>query len=54
MEGLSPLLWNLVADRLLVVTNYLGFGTFGYADDIFIIVQGTFVHTLRDRSCKKP
>jgi hypothetical protein len=37
---LSPLLWNLVADRLLVATSDLGFSTFGYADDIVIIVQG--------------
>ena len=39
-EGLSPLLWNLVVDRLLSVTNELGFSTFGYADDVVIIVQG--------------
>jgi hypothetical protein len=44
---LSPLLWNLVVDRLLVVTNDLGFSTFGYADDIGIIVQGKFPHTVR-------
>jgi hypothetical protein len=34
---LSPLLWNLVVDRLLVETNDLGFSTFAYADDIVII-----------------
>ena len=45
---LSPLLWNLVVDRLLSVTNDLGFSTFGYADDIVIIVQGKFAHTIRD------
>ena len=45
---LSPLLWNLVVDRLLTVTNYLGFNTFGYADDIVIIVQGKFAHTIRE------
>jgi len=33
---LSPLLWNLVVDRLLTITNDLGFSTFGYADDIVI------------------
>jgi hypothetical protein len=44
---LSPLLWNLV-DRLLTVTNDLGFRTFGYADDIVIIVQGNFANTLRE------
>jgi hypothetical protein len=31
---LSPLLWNLVVDRLLANTNDLGCCTFGYADDI--------------------
>jgi hypothetical protein len=45
---LSPLLWNLVVDRFLVATNDLGFSTFGYADDIVIIVQGKFAHTLRE------
>ena len=45
---LSPLLWNLVVDRLLTVTNDLGFNTFGYADDIVIIVQGKFAHTVRE------
>jgi hypothetical protein len=45
---LSPLLWNLVVDRLLTVTNDLGFNTFGYADDIVIIVHGKFVQTVRE------
>jgi hypothetical protein len=45
---LSPLLWNLVVDRLLTATNNLGFSTFGYADDIVIIVQGKFPHTVRE------
>jgi len=45
---LSPLLWNLVVDRLLTITNDLGFSTFGYADDIVIIVQGKFAHTCRE------
>jgi hypothetical protein len=45
---LSPLPWNLVADRLLTVTNDLGFSTFGYADDIVITVQGKFAHTVRE------
>jgi hypothetical protein len=43
---LSPLLWNLVVDRLLVETNDLGFSTFGHADDMVIIVQGKFAHTV--------
>jgi uncharacterized membrane protein len=45
---LSPLLWNLVVDRLLTVINDLGFRTFGYADNIVIIVQGKFAHTVRE------
>ena len=45
---LSPLLWNLVADRLLIATNDLGFSTFSYADDIVITVQGKFAHTVRE------
>jgi retron-type reverse transcriptase len=45
---LSPLLWNLVVDRLLIATNNLGFSTFDYADDIVIIVQGKFTHNFRE------
>jgi hypothetical protein len=45
---LSPLSWNLVVDRLLTVTNDLGFNTFGYADDIVIIVHCKFAHTVRE------
>jgi hypothetical protein len=43
---LSPLLWSLVVDRLLTAANDLGFNTFGYVDDIVIIVQGKFPHTV--------
>jgi hypothetical protein len=51
-EGvLSPLLRNLVVDRLLVETNDLGFSTFGYGDDI-IIVQGKFA--MSGNLCKAP
>jgi hypothetical protein len=45
---LSSLLWNSVVDRLLVETNDLGFSTLGYTDDIVIIVQGQFAHTVRE------
>jgi hypothetical protein len=31
---LSPLLWNLVADRLLTIANDLGFNTYVYADTL--------------------
>jgi hypothetical protein len=34
---LSPLLWNLV-DRLMTVTNDLGFSSVDYAKDIEIII----------------
>jgi len=30
------------------LNNDLGFKTFGYADDIVIIVQSKFTHTVRD------
>jgi hypothetical protein len=42
----SPILWNLVVDRLLTIPNDLDFSTFGYADDIVIIVLGKFAHTV--------
>ena len=45
---LSPLLWNLVVDKLLAVTNDLGFNTFGCAHNIVIIVQGKYAHTVRE------
>jgi hypothetical protein len=32
----------------MTVTNDLGFSTYGYADDIVIIVQGKFAHTVRE------
>jgi hypothetical protein len=32
----------------LTATNDLGFNNFGYADDIVIIVQGKFVHTVTE------
>jgi hypothetical protein len=47
---LSPLLWNLVVDRLLTITNDLNFSTFGYTVDIVIIVQGKFPHSQGDHA----
>jgi hypothetical protein len=44
--GVSPLLWNLVVARLLATISDQGFNTYGYADDIVIIVQGKFAHTV--------
>jgi len=42
------LLVEQVVDRLLTITNDLGFSTFGYADDIVMIVLGKFAHTVRE------
>jgi hypothetical protein len=44
---LSPLLWNLV-DELLAGLNDQDLCAMGYADDIVIIVQGKFTHTVRE------
>jgi hypothetical protein len=45
---LSPLLLNLVVDELLACINDQGFCAMGYADDIVIIVQGKYTHTVRE------
>jgi hypothetical protein len=45
---LSPLLWNLVVDKLLAGLNDQGLCAMGYADDIVIIVQGKFTHTVKE------
>lgn len=37
---LSPLLWDMVIDELIVLLNNLGYYTQGYADDIVILTQG--------------
>jgi hypothetical protein len=41
-------LWNLVANRLLIITNDLGFNTYGYADDTVIIIHCKFENTIRE------
>ncbi|XP_036146028.1 uncharacterized protein LOC118646684 [Monomorium pharaonis] len=43
---LSPLLWCLVADRLLRTLNERSFFTLGYADDLAILIRGPFLETL--------
>jgi hypothetical protein len=48
VEFFSPLLWNLVAYSLLTATNDVGFSTFGYADNIVIIVQDKFAYNVRE------
>ncbi|XP_050339722.1 uncharacterized protein LOC126766064 [Bactrocera neohumeralis] len=45
---LSPLLWSLVVDELLVLLTNNGIRCQGYADDIVIIARGKFVSTLCD------
>lgn len=46
---ISPLLWLMVADELLVKLSECGFYAQGYADDIVILVQGKFEETVSDR-----
>lgn len=46
---LSPLLWSLVVDELLVELEEAGFTIIGYADDIAIYVTGKFEATVRER-----
>ena len=46
---LSPLLWCLVVDELIMKLNELGFYTQGYADDIAILVKGKFSNIVSDQ-----
>lgn len=43
---LSPTLWCLVIDELLVKLNNLGYFAQGYADDIIILLDGLFTGTI--------
>ena len=45
---LSPLLWCLVVDELLVILNERGYYSIGYADDVAIIINGTFPNTVSE------
>ena len=45
---LSPLLWTLVADELLRMTNDSGVITVGYADDFALLVKGKYEEVLPD------
>ena len=45
---LSPLLWDLVVNSLLVKLNSHGIYTQGYADDIAILIRGKFTSTVFD------
>lgn len=46
---LPPFLWCLVIDELLVSLQTAGFLTYGYADDVAIIVRGNFLPILKER-----
>jgi hypothetical protein len=45
---LSPLLWSLVVDDLVWELNSNGYHTVGYADDIAILINGKFSHTVSE------
>lgn len=45
---LSPLLWNLVVDGLLVELTDAGIYIQGYADDIVLMVQGKYCNVVAD------
>lgn len=45
---LSPLLWCLVVDELLVRLKKLGVNVYGYADDVAIVVRGNFLQELKE------
>jgi hypothetical protein len=45
---LSPLLWDLVAEDLLVTSNNQGYYTQRYADDIVILILGKHANMLSE------
>lgn len=46
---LSPLLWSLVVDQLLIKLTQEGFELCGYADDLVVVVRGKHSPTVCDR-----
>lgn len=46
--AISPCLWNLVVDELLVELNNKGFYAQGYADDICILIRGKIPQTVAE------
>ncbi|XP_017796812.1 PREDICTED: uncharacterized protein LOC108578068 [Habropoda laboriosa] len=46
---LSPLLWCQVIDELLVGLQTAGFLTFGYADDVAVLVRRSFLFILKEQ-----
>ena len=47
--ALSPILCNLVMNKLLVMLERVGRGAIAYADDAVLTILGRFPGTLRDR-----
>lgn len=45
---LSPLIWSIVVDSLLVLLNSSGYFTVGYADDIVILIRGKHLITVTE------
>lgn len=45
---LSPILWCMVIDSLLVTLNNAGFFTQGYSDDVSSLITGDFIDTIGD------
>ena len=45
---LSPLLWSLVIDELIVRLNLFGFPTQAYADDVAILVNALCPKVVRE------
>ncbi|CAH0712852.1 unnamed protein product, partial [Brenthis ino] len=46
---LSPLLWTLAVDLLLVIMADLDYDTQGYADDLVVVVRGPCLNTISTR-----
>jgi hypothetical protein len=46
---LSPLLWNMVVDGLLLRLHNAHYQAQGYPDDVVLLQKGKFVSTLYDR-----
>lgn len=47
---LSPLIWLLVMDELLLKLNQAGIDTIGYADDLAVLIRGKFDSTVSERT----
>ena len=45
---LSPLLWSLVVDELLIILAEQGVEAIGYADDLALVVNGNYANTVTE------